>query len=1494
MAIIFGLILVGLVGIGTLYYSPTFQTFLAQKAVKYLSKELKTKIEIRAIKIVDLHTLDIEGFIIQDQNKDSLLSMGHLKVEILAFQDFDLKNHKIRLDKIQIDSTHFYLKKGFNQVLNFDFILKYFASSKSNKPSTPYSVSIHQLTLNEVHFKYWTASGTQQVPKNRINFSDIDLNHISLQLSDFILAKNAMNGKIKSFHLEEKSGFILKNMTTDLFMDEHTLRLKQLRLITPNSSLGQRIQFDFSQWSDFENFSERVNFKTNFTKSWLDTRDISYFTASLDQIHTVARFSGISSGKVNNIRIKDFWFQVEKSTSIQGDFWVKNLEDPKKVWIQTATFNIKTQRNELNSIFKEIGYPHLMSAIPKELSSIQTIEVKGSFKGELTHFATALTVKTNLGQVNSTINFVQSPNGYPSYGGNISSSEFPLGKILGEPSIGLVSFSSHIQGDGKGNNAHLDTVQTDISRFEFKGYTYHNIHLSGSQHQKSFLGKITANDPNLILGFKGLIDLNDKTPKFSFKANITKADLLKLHLTKDSISVQTRLNLSFTGSSFNDLNGHILATATNLSKGKKVFILDSILLGADKKGEIRNLYLKSCIADAFIQGKYDFKNLPNQIKEVIGRYLPSTHWNQGNILANQAFNMEIYIKDLSPITEILLPELHISSDSHIYGNFISKTQILSFNGIFPEISYGNIHFSPVILDAENVETGSLNINISSDKVALGNSVLARSINLSNNIIQDSLQFNLKVEKVDAVNHLDLNGLIAVNNTKAGLSILPSVLVLESKAWKIENSFKIGFEPGKTEIKGLEISHETESLGLNGIISSNPKDSVLAIFHKFNLATLNPILKQYDVNIGGHLNGNARVASILGTPSFSSSLKIDSLGINNQLLGNADLSNVWDGEHSDLIFHGIIANKVLKSIKLDGKIGLSSKNDGLEANLTLDHVNTALLEPLTKGIVSDFSGTISSNIEITGKRDRPILNGEINFNSLGLTVDYLNTHYKFNDRVFLENGTIGIDDFTLTDPYGKKAVVNGSVNLKNLSNPVFDIDLHAEDFLSLNTNDKQGDQYYGKAFSTGDYSFDGPLNQLAIIIDASTRPGTTLNIPLNRPNTVGKKDYITFVTVKDSLGAALKKRLNHRGIQLDFNLNITPDATVKLIFDEKIGDVIRGSGTSDLNLQLNQQGEFLMYGTYEIEKGDYLFTSQNILNKLFTIEKGGTIRFNGDPLNADIDLYADYQARADVSKLYQAANITSLNTTETSSSILVNSNIHLSGTLSDPAFNFSLKFPMAPAVGEELATYLSSKEVTTTQSMLFLISNQFNGALEVSNGTAIAASTGVQFLSNQLSNLLSNFSGRVDLNFRSLNDYGLTVRALHDRLQLAGNISNVQNQQSTFNLTTPNFNRVTGDAEASYSLTKNGSVRLKGFFRLVPLDFFQLSTIGTTNSAPVSYTQGLGLTYQKEFSSLKDLFSKKDKKQVAQNSGKDKIDVKKINQTDSIPAARKIEFRPVLN
>jgi hypothetical protein len=160
------------------------------------------------------------------------------------------------------------------------------------------------------------------------------------------------------------------------------------------------------------------------------------------------------------------------------------------------------------------------------------------------------------------------------------------------------------------------------------------------------------------------------------------------------------------------------------------------------------------------------------------------------------------------------------------------------------------------------------------------------------------------------------------------------------------------------------------------------------------------------------------------------------------------------------------------------------------------------------------------------------------------------------------------------------------------------------------------------------------------INAKTERGTVFYLPLTGTSDVSQQDFITFEKkgTTHNLNKVSTRKVSSKGYELNFNLEVTPEAEAFLLFDPKVGDIIKGNGSANLRMEVTEAVDFNIYGDYIIDKGDYLFTLQNVINKKFVVQKGGVISFKGDPYDADINLSAIYKVRTSLYNLVQNIDI----------------------------------------------------------------------------------------------------------------------------------------------------------------------------------------------------------------------------------------------------------------
>lgn len=1435
------------------------QTWAAKKATHYLSKELDTKVDIKSLYIKPFSAVVLEDLYILDKQKDTLLRTPLLTVQISGFSIFNsIRDRKIDFKNITLNDGSFYLKKLKDKNSNLKFVLDYFNSGPSSpkKKSKPWTINFEHISLNNFHFRYKNQLKDTILIK-RVNYNDVDITHLYIDATNLDLKNHLFKATLNNLAFKEKSGFIVQKLASDLTIDTNQIELKKLILNTPHSKLKNYFRMGFKNFDDLdEDFEHRVLMTADFRNAHLSSTDVAFFTSSVQHVKFELGVNGVIKGKVDNLKAKNLAIQAGQATYIKGNFSLKGLPDWEQTLMELNIEQVSINKKDLDLIYKNFT-DKKSSDIPAIVEKFGNISFNGQFTGFQNDFVAYGVFKTKLGKFSSDVN-MKIRGDVPSYSGNIKTFDFDFGSLLDEKSLNRATLSADIKGSGFDLKTLTGKLDASIKYFDFNNYRYSNLDVNGTFRKKYFDGAVVVNDPNLKLDFKGNVNLNPALPVFHFISEIKGAKLNKLHFLKDTISVDAEFSSNFSGNSIDNINGNVLLRKIRLVNPTNNYVVDSLYFAAEGKGRDRELILKSSLADGSLKGDYDLNTLPSYFKTLVKKYIPSL---QTKFVSPkpQNFAFRLNLKNLDPLTTVFMPKLKIPEQGTFVGNFNSYNKTASFNGLVKTIKFDKMVFHDLLID-ESTDEDYMGVNISLSKVNLTDSLFIKDVSITNFLKRDSLNFNIKLSDKNAINQLDLYGLVEFGrDTTAKLKILPSDVVIEQQNWRIAEQVRIRLlENARTQIEGFVLSNGAQKIGIDGYISPKSEDKLKITFEKFNLSSLDQLTKSVGIKLTGILNGNAVVNAATSNPGVESDLRADSITINKTAIGNLKLAAKLDNENKVAQVNLNLLNKGLETLNVDGKYHLTAEEDKLDFHVKMNQTEAVILDPFVNDLVSNLSGKISADLDITGRPEKPQINGNLNLNNTGFTINYLKTPYTINDDVSVKNSVIEIKDLQLKDNRKGMGIVNGTVDLNNLSNPTINATIDARNLLSLNTTFKDNRLYYGTAFASGKFSFQGPTDNMKIDIRARTQEGTVFNIPLNSSSTATNYDFINYVS-RDS-SKIIKKGNSFNGVTLNFDLTIDEKTLVKITTDY---GQLEGSGTaSNLQLNINSAGDFEMRGDYLISNGKFEFTAQNFISKVFQVNQGGTIRWTGDPSNAEINLKALYEVRTDINDLYKAAG---LSNAQGSQQKLVQAELILTKSLTQPDIDFNFNFPNDPSIKDELSAYLNDATNRNQQALSLIVRRKFATGTSGENLTKEVGSTAQDAISEFAFNKLNNFISQsniknFDLNIRSFNDASASLRLLKNRLVLNGSFYNNQVGNDLFNqnsnVFSSNFNNFTKDFEAQYLISKDGKLTAKYSYRAL-----NSTTLNTINDQlGLQYVNGLGLVYQQDFDSfgefLRNIFNRR--------------------------------------
>ncbi|OWK71943.1 translocation/assembly module TamB domain-containing protein [Pedobacter sp. AJM] len=1429
----------------SLQFKPV-QTYVAQKAAAYLSKELNTTISIKSLYIKPFKSVVLEDLLVLDLQKDTLLRTPQFMVDI---NYLSLEKKIIDISTVQINNGQFFLKEFKDKSSNLDFIIDYFDSGKptvKKKKTKPFDVKLCRLILNEFAFRYTNFAAKDLKQGTSVNFDNVDVKALSGIFEGLDTKNHLFKTQIKNLTLKEKSGFYLKNLTAQTTVDSNAIELRNLLLVTDHSRLTNYYQMKFKSFKDFNHYIDNIRMKAVFKDSHMSSRDVAFFAPELNDMKLDLDIDGQITGLVNNLRAKKLSIKAGKATYIKGDFVLRGLPKWRETFMDLKIEMAGTNKTDLDQVLAGITNSK-KKIIPVIVNKFGNINFNGSFTGFQNDFIAYGEFKTKLGRIVSDVNMKIDKNDVPSYTGNVKTYDFNLGNLIDEKSLGKITSSLYVKGRGTELKNLTEKINGDVDYIDFNKYRYRNVKIDGTFDKKYFDGKLSINDRNVKLVFDGGVNLNPKLPVFNFNATISKARLKTLKLMKDSLTVDAKFSTNFSGTNLNNIEGSLLVEAIRLQNPKGIYHIDSVQLMAEGTGINRNLNIKSDILDASISGQYDLNSIVSYYKAIAKTYIPSL---KADIIKynNQIFKFNLVVKKFEPLAQFISPGLEMEEGATIIGDFDSRNNTATLSGFVKKMKYNGIVVNNIILD-ENTTKEQLQLIVTSDRVQLNDSLFIKDVNISNILRNDSLAFNIKMSNADEANQLDLNGLVEFTknqDTTARLSLLPSILKINSEEWRIQEKVRIILNNGKTLISNFDLTNGNQQLTVDGLLSADPKDLLQVGFKDFSLKTLNPFTKGFGVKLSGNVNGDTKLYGILKSPRATDNLKVDSLNFNDIYIGTLQDTSSFNGENSKVnIFTRITADDT-ETFKLTGNLDLNEKF--IDMNVKMNESKLTILEPFVKQLVSNLKGNISADLSVKGSLDKPAINGDLSLDEGQLMVNYLKTTYVITDKVNIENSIINLDKFKIHDLENNEAVADGSIDLNKLDDPTLNILVKANNFISLNTTAKDNAVYFGKAYGTGEFKFSGPTSRMKIDIKAKTEKGTVFNLPLNSSETVSDKDFINFIS-RDS-SKVVKKTTSFDGLTLTFKLTIDPNTTANIF--TTLGN-LSGKGNAELNLNINSLGDFEMSGDYIIETGSFDFTAQEVINKKFEIRQGGTIRWTGNPTAAQINLKAVYALRANLNELFKAANRDA--SSNANQRVDTEVEMGLTGLLLQPEIKLDINFPSQPSIKEQLQTYLSDQNNLNLQAFSLIIRRSFasgNGGESIGNQlSSTATSTATELVFNQFNNVLSSLNlNFVDLNVRSLNEANASFKFFNNRLIINAGIVD-RNSVNDFNVINFNNDNVGREVEALFLIRKDGSLTVKAANKPPT----QQSIFLNSGISPTANVTSFGLVYTQQFDTFKEFIQK---------------------------------------
>ncbi|MCB9303856.1 MAG: translocation/assembly module TamB domain-containing protein [Lewinellaceae bacterium] len=1252
------------------------------------------------------------------------------------------------------------------------------ADEAGTEEGLPFYATIGSFRLEGGKFSLHNYRNAPQklTPIDELDFQHLEVYDINIGIDNFSFCSDSLDfeGQVRQLALRDESGFVLDNLSAEeARVWNKGVTLNGLKLKTPYSTLGDTLTFRYSSYEAFKDFPSRVRMGLYLNDASVTLRDIMTFAPGLNQntFFSLNRnrkvfLDGLIKGRVNSLDGENLLIALEdNSLIVEGGFSSHDLTVRRSESMNLNLARLKTSMGTLRQLIPNFNPP-------PNFDRLGRLNFSGRFDGYFLDFVAYGELSTTLGKATMDMRMdLKNGRERANYSGKLALIDFDLGGWAQNPDFGLVNFTSEVK-DGVGLS--LETVRASLNAkvqsFVFKGYNYQNANLSGELKKNLFRGDFAIQDDNVDFSFLGTVDLTDSLPAFNFNATVNKLDLKQLNLAQQDIILSGKVQLDVKNSRLSDMEGggRIQDLVIRHSKLGRT-VIDSVSFRSQFVGARRKLFtINSDVADVALEGAFDIEQVPAAFTQYLARNYPE-FFNRLRLKAPEkqigayAFSFDARIYDTKNLLALADGKLAPIQNGVLEGYFDNTRDSISLSMYLPQFKYDKIALNDLGLDAR-LEKSAGKVDLIILEPVLNDKTHFSKVTMLGILKRDTFEWGLNYESegmsILDLDELNLNAQIFMpDSLNFRMEFTQSNLVLLKQPWLINDRNFITFRKGFIDTKNFLLTSGEKEIHLEGV---GKKGLKLGLYN-FDFSFIDDIWDYESLDFGGRFNITAEVGDIFEMTGIKATVLADTFLINNDDWGALRLDANADNLKSP--FYGYLSlTKDTAQLLAEGFFNPAAQGSGRgladEQMANYFNINTfitgfplAVAEYWIGSSVSNTVGSVGGNIRINGLPGDPHIAGFLTIRNGGTTVDFLNTRYTFDQALVRMDDHYLFDasDTTVKDKFGNEAKVFGGITHQKLKGLAISARMETNRFLALDTEKGDNELFYGHALGEGDVLFSGPLNKIDIYVNATVGEGTRLVIPVSYGSDASELSFINFRQRNlPNPKEDESRREEPTGVNLEMDLIITEEAQGEIVFDEQAGDVIKGQGRGNIRILVPRNGEFQMFGDYIIERGDYLFTLYNVINKEFSIKKGGVVSWSGDPFGAKIRLEAEYKdLSTSVANFIQEylQDVQPEIKNEASKSTNVGLTMDLRGDLLQPVINFDINFPqltgqLKTLTDNKLRLLKQDPNELNRQVFGLIVVGQFLPSDLAIQGSEIFYNTVSEFVSNQLSLLLTELFSEV--------------------------------------------------------------------------------------------------------------------------------------------------------
>ncbi|WP_405410723.1 translocation/assembly module TamB domain-containing protein [Maribacter sp. Asnod1-A12] len=1400
---------------------------------------LLTKLKLGTIELTDIladvskNRYETDDFVFQNSQIDLQISSEETEITTTNTAEFEWPEFIIVAKDIDIAKNTFSYSLNGNQHNTESFNPNAFKIEKLRLLAEDLKYQPEKFNLNVSKFSFSESSG---IELNQLVFN-AGLTNTEASLSDVVFQMNQSSVKA-DFNVQFSSlKGALKNpekSTLSATISALNLELDDVLQLQPELAQNQ----------------------------YLDSLSAQPITGNLKAVGSLE--------KVNDFNTELLW---GKDTKLTAEGSISNLTDIDSLRYNLNDISFTSTKFAINKIIssKELGI-----AIP------ESILAEGSLSGGTTWVNPDLHIKIPEGNAN--VNALVDFDDIMKFNGQISVDSLQLGKLLQNDQLGKLSLKIEGTGAGSQLNDFDSTIDGTITQFQYDGYDYNDIEITGNL--KNGNGTVTANidDPNLNMKVNSTMALSSQENDIIFTSNIIGADLQQLGLTKNNIKIAANINGNYTGTPSNFTINTTIENGVTIADNEQ-YQVATIALKAHIEDSITDVSVKS----NFLNGQLASNASPNRIttalKKQIEQYF-STDETTFEAEDDIDANLSLAIIPTPVLSKVFFNGVEDLDSVNIDASFNSKKRKISAEIKVPHIAYAGS------------SVDSLNAFVKGDSVDLKFSAgLADLIYEPIHLKQTYLEGSLKnkellldfTSKNDSVQVMHISSGLAFQKDTLKLHISPNDLILNKKQWEIPEDNNIVIAQSYSDFDNVILSRNSQRMEISNKFPKMSTEHIGILFENFQLQTFLSFFNPDEALAKGKVAGDFVILNPYGASGLVADIDIKDFQVMENPLGTLtlDASSKSLSEYDfDLALKDGGAN-----LTLTGDYTAKENTADLNMELDIQKLEATIIQGLSNNQLTDGKGYLDGSLLVNGSLAEPKYSGRINFNDFSLTLAAYKSSFAINDEyIDIDQDEITFNSFAINDINQGILTVDGTITTKSFANPDFDLSVKTDQFRVLDSKKGDDELVYGIASILVDLTVKGNLE--LPVIDGKLRVRDVTDITYVVPQDqldIQERDGVVIFVNRENPDAILTRNDGEKsdaffaGMDINTILEVANEAKFTVVLDEKTDDKLQASGSATLNLNIDPNQDIRLSGRLELNSGFYRTSLYNLVSREFKLQEGSSIVWSGDPYDAKMDVTAIYEIETSASSLMSSISYGTdssvSGTYQQATDFLVYLNID--GQLTQPELSFALDMPESEQGSFGGAVYSRVQQLNEQESELnkqvfsLLALNRFyptTGSDGSSGGAISIAKNNVnKVLSNELSSisnkLLGNTGFELGFDLDSFEDYesgtaesrtqlniSASKKLFNDRLIVtAGSAVDVEGSAYSSDTETP----LIGNVTLEYLLSEEGTYRLKGYRKQEYQNIIDGQLIIT----------GVAFIFNREFNKFSQLFSPIKKEDSEKKSSK---------------------------